>query len=79
MAACVLAAGRARHPRATGGDACAFNRRPISCRARCAASPRRSPWKFARALFVAYGALVAASTLGILYLYRGRAFVVLGS
>jgi diguanylate cyclase (GGDEF)-like protein len=27
-------------------------------------------------LFVAYGALVAASTLGILYLYRGRAFVV---
>ena len=27
-------------------------------------------------LFVAYGALVAASTLGILYLYRGRPFVV---
>ena len=27
-------------------------------------------------LFVAYGALVAAATLGILYLYRGRAFVV---
>ena len=26
--------------------------------------------------FVAYGALIAASTLGILYLYRGRAFVV---
>src|SRR3954464_7231937 len=27
-------------------------------------------------LFVAYGALIAASTLGILYLYRGRAFIV---
>jgi diguanylate cyclase (GGDEF)-like protein len=27
-------------------------------------------------LFVAYGALIAASTLGILYLYRGRSFVV---
>src|ERR1051325_10768144 len=27
-------------------------------------------------LFIAYGALIAACTLGILYLYRGRAFVV---
>src|SRR5258705_8960093 len=27
-------------------------------------------------LFVAYGSLVAASTLAILYLYRGRSFVV---
>ena len=27
-------------------------------------------------LFIAYGSLIAASTLGILYLYRGRAFVV---
>ena len=26
--------------------------------------------------FAAYGALVAAATIGILYLYRGRAFVV---
>src|ERR1051325_3495567 len=27
-------------------------------------------------LFIAYGALIATCTLGILYLYRGRAFVV---
>jgi len=27
-------------------------------------------------LFIAYGSLIAASTLGILYLYRGRSFVV---
>jgi diguanylate cyclase (GGDEF)-like protein len=38
--------------------------------------PAPQPVEIRPRLFVAYGALVAASTLGILYLYRGRAFVV---
>jgi diguanylate cyclase (GGDEF)-like protein len=38
--------------------------------------PAPPPVEISPRLFVAYGALVAASTLGILYLYRGRAFVV---
>ncbi len=38
--------------------------------------PVPQPVEIRPRLFVAYGALVAASTLGILYLYRGRAFVV---
>ena len=38
--------------------------------------PAPQPVEIRPRLFVAYGALVAASTLAILYLYRGRAFVV---
>src|SRR5581483_12196298 len=38
--------------------------------------PAPEPVEIRPRLFVAYGALVAASTLGILYLYRGRAFIV---
>ncbi|HXD21555.1 MAG TPA: GGDEF domain-containing protein [Vicinamibacterales bacterium] len=38
--------------------------------------PAPQPVEIRPRLFVAYGALVAASTLGILYLYRGRPFVV---
>jgi diguanylate cyclase (GGDEF)-like protein len=38
--------------------------------------PAPQPVEIRPRLFVAYGALIAASTLGILYLYRGRAFVV---
>src|SRR5207253_2217481 len=38
--------------------------------------PAPQPVEIRPRLFVAYGSLVAASTLGILYLYRGRAFVV---
>jgi diguanylate cyclase (GGDEF)-like protein len=38
--------------------------------------PAPQPVEIRPGVFVAYGALVAASTLGILYLYRGRAFVV---
>src|SRR5258705_5807382 len=38
--------------------------------------PAPQPVEIRPRLFVAYGALVAACTLGILYLYRGRAFVV---
>ena len=38
--------------------------------------PAPEPVQIRPRLFVAYGALVAASTLGILYLYRGRAFIV---
>src|SRR5207253_7468691 len=38
--------------------------------------PAPQPVQIRPRLFVAYGALVAASTLGILYLYRGRAFIV---
>src|SRR6266850_5724185 len=38
--------------------------------------PAPQPVEIRPRLFAAYGALVAASTLGILYLYRGRAFVV---
>ena len=38
--------------------------------------PAPEPVEIRPRLFAAYGALVAASTLGILYLIRGRAFVV---
>jgi len=38
--------------------------------------PAPQPVEIRPRLFVAYGSLVAASTLAILYLYRGRAFVV---
>src|SRR3954468_22634936 len=38
--------------------------------------PAPQPVEIRPRLFVAYGALIAASTLGILYLYRGRVFVV---
>ncbi len=38
--------------------------------------PTPQPIEIRPRLFTAYGALVAAATLGILYLYRGRAFVV---
>jgi diguanylate cyclase (GGDEF)-like protein len=38
--------------------------------------PAPQPVEIRPRLFVAYGALVAASTLGILYLYRGRSFIV---
>ena len=38
--------------------------------------PAPQPVEIRPRLFVAYGALVAASTLGILYLYRARGFVV---
>jgi diguanylate cyclase (GGDEF)-like protein len=38
--------------------------------------PAPQPVEIRPRLFVAYGALVAASTLAILYLYRGRPFVV---
>jgi hypothetical protein len=38
--------------------------------------PAPQPVEIRPRLFVAYGALVATSTLGILYLYRGRSFVV---
>jgi diguanylate cyclase (GGDEF)-like protein len=38
--------------------------------------PEPKPVVIRPRLFVAYGALVAASTLAILYLYRGRGFVV---
>lgn len=38
--------------------------------------PAPQPVEIRPRLFVAYGALVAASTLAILYLYRGRGFVV---
>src|SRR3954471_15011700 len=38
--------------------------------------PAPQPVTIRPRLFVAYGALIAASTLGILYLYRGRAFIV---
>jgi diguanylate cyclase (GGDEF)-like protein len=38
--------------------------------------PAPQPVEIRPRLFVAYGALIAASTLGILYLYRGRAFVL---
>jgi diguanylate cyclase (GGDEF)-like protein len=38
--------------------------------------PAPAPVEIRPRLFVAYGSLVAAATLGILYLYRGRAYVV---
>jgi diguanylate cyclase (GGDEF)-like protein len=38
--------------------------------------PAPQPVEIRPRLFVAYGALIAASTLGILYLYRGRSFVL---
>lgn len=38
--------------------------------------PEPQPVEIRPRLFVAYGALIAASTLAILYLYRGRGFVV---
>ncbi len=38
--------------------------------------PTPQPVEISPRQFAAYGALVAAATLGILYLYRGRAFVV---
>ena len=38
--------------------------------------PAPPPVEIRPRLFIAYGALIAACTLGILYLYRGRAFVV---
>src|SRR5512132_1215974 len=38
--------------------------------------PAPQPVEIRPRLFVAYGALIAASTLAILYLYRGRGFVV---
>jgi diguanylate cyclase (GGDEF)-like protein len=38
--------------------------------------PTPSPMTIRPRLFAAYGALIAAMMLGILYLYRGRAFVV---
>jgi len=38
--------------------------------------PEPPPVEIRPRLFVAYGALIAASTLAILYLYRGRGFVV---
>lgn len=38
--------------------------------------PSPLPMTISPRLFAAYGALIAAATLGILYLYRGRAFVV---
>jgi diguanylate cyclase (GGDEF)-like protein len=41
-----------------------------------ASIPAPQPVEIRPRLFVAYGALVAATTLGILYLYRGRSFVV---
>jgi diguanylate cyclase (GGDEF)-like protein len=41
-----------------------------------ASIPAPQPVEIRPRLFVAYGALVAASTLGILFLYRGRTFVV---
>ena len=38
--------------------------------------PSLLPMTISPGMFAAYGALLAAAMLGILYLYRGRAFVV---
>ena len=52
------------------------NRRPDLLPGVVRSIPEPQPVEIRPRLFVAYGALIAASTLGILYLYRGRAFVV---